>query len=120
MNFETDLVETPQYKVGRLVYMFWRREPPSFAMLWSFSNDDGDGNDNVKKVIGLITKTTTLHVHYTFGYISLPSLHDQDVKFPNGTCALWRTSTHNDEFFILFLNLGAVSKNSTPGNFTYV
>ena len=46
--------------------------------LWSFKN--GDGNENVKKkkkkTIGLTTKTTTLHVHYTFWYISLPSLYD--------------------------------------------
>ena len=38
-----------------------------------------------KKAIGSITKTTTLHVRYTFWYISLPSLHDLDVKFPDGT-----------------------------------
>ena len=28
----------------------------------SFSNDDGDGNQDVKKAIGLLRKTTTLHV----------------------------------------------------------
>ena len=28
----------------------------------SFSNDDGDGNPDVKKAIGLLRKTTTLHV----------------------------------------------------------
>ena len=32
--------------------------------------------ENVKKAIGLITKTTTLHVHYIFWYISLPLMHD--------------------------------------------
>ena len=32
----------------------------------SFSNNDGDGNENVKKVIGLLSKTTSLHVHHTF------------------------------------------------------
>ena len=36
-----------------------------------------------KKTIGLISKTTTLHVHYAFLYISLPALHDYDVKMPN-------------------------------------
>ena len=41
----------------------------------SFSNDDGDGNENVKKAIGLLSKTTSLHVHHTFLYISLPLLH---------------------------------------------
>ena len=52
------------------------------SSIGSFSNDDDDGNENIKKATGLITKTSTLHVHYTFWYISLPSLHDKDVKFP--------------------------------------
>ena len=40
------------------------------------SNDgDGDGNENLKKAAGLISKTTTLDVHYAFVCISLPSLH---------------------------------------------
>ena len=51
----------------------------------SFSNDDGDGNENVKKAIGLLSKTTSLHVHHAFLYISLPLLHDYDVKMPNFT-----------------------------------
>ena len=38
----------------------------------SFSNDEGDGNKNGKKATGFISKTTTLHVHHTFLYISLP------------------------------------------------
>ena len=45
-------------------------------------SDDGDGNEEVKKAIGLITKTTTLLVHHAFFYISLPSLYDYDVKMP--------------------------------------
>ena len=51
--------------------------------LGSFSNDDGDGSQDVKKAIGLLRKTTTLHVHHAFLYISLPSLDDYDVKMPN-------------------------------------
>ena len=42
-------------------------------MLGSFSNDDGNGNQDVKKAIGLLRETTTLHVHHAFLYISLPS-----------------------------------------------
>ena len=60
-----------------------RPKPPRVWLLGSFSNDDGDGNEDVKKVIGLLRKTTTLHVHHAFLYISLPSLHDYDVKMPN-------------------------------------
>ena len=44
--------------------------------------DDSDGNENVKKAISLITKTTTLHAQHAFVYISLPFLHDYDVKMP--------------------------------------
>ena len=31
-------------------------------------------------VVGLISKTTTSHVQHAFLYISLPSLHDYNVK----------------------------------------
>ena len=51
----------------------------------SFSNDDGDGNENVKKAIGLLSKTTSLHVHHAFLYICLPLLHDYNVKMPSFT-----------------------------------
>ena len=57
----------------------------SLLSLGSFTNDDGDGdgNEDVKKAVGLLRKTTTLHVHHAFLYIPLPSLHDYDVKMPN-------------------------------------
>ena len=52
----------------------------------SLRNDDGDGNENGKKAIGLNSgKTTTLHVHHAFLYASLPSLHDYNVKVPHFT-----------------------------------
>ena len=38
---------------------------------------------DVKETIGLISKTTTSHVHHVFLYISFPLLHDYDVKMPN-------------------------------------
>ena len=43
-------------------------------------NYDSDGNEKVKRAIGLMSKTTTLHVHHAFLYISLLSLHNLDVK----------------------------------------
>ena len=36
----------------------------------SFSNDGGDGSETVKTAIGLLRKTTGLHVHHAFLYIS--------------------------------------------------
>ena len=52
------------------------------------TTNDADGNENAKKknyykTIGLISKTTTLHMHHAFLYISLLFLHDYDVKMPN-------------------------------------
>ena len=54
-------------------------------------SDDGNGNGNATKAIGLISKTTILHVHHAFLYISLPSLQDYDVKMPN--FMMYRKST---------------------------
>ena len=59
--------------------------PLFIKLIGSFSNDDGDGNENVKTAIGFLGKTTTLHAHHAFLYISLSLLHDYDVKMPNFT-----------------------------------
>ena len=83
-------------------------------------SDDGDGNENVTKAIGLIIKTTILHVHHAFLYISLPSLHDYDVKMPNFTLHRGRKYTSDDEISSLFLNLDMVLRNSTLGRFAYI
>ena len=58
----------------------------SYITIGSFSNADSNSKENVKKAIGLISKTiTTMHVKHTFLYVSLPSLHDYDMKFPHGS-----------------------------------
>ena len=41
-------------------------------ILGTLRSNDADGGKNVKKTIGLIRKTTTLHVHHAFLYTSLP------------------------------------------------
>ena len=56
-----------------------------YETLGTLRSDDGDGSGNATKAIGLISKTTILHVHHAFLYISLLSLHDYDVKMPNFT-----------------------------------
>ena len=35
-------------------------------MIGGFTNDEGHGNEDVKKTIGLLCKTTTLHVHHAY------------------------------------------------------
>ena len=53
-----------------------------------------------------IRKTTTLHVQHTFLYISLPSLHDCDVKFPQVTFRGGRKHRLDYKFLFLPSKLG--------------
>ena len=72
-----------------------------------------------KKLIRLISKTTTLHVHHVLLYTSLPFLHDYDVKIPNFVFMFsGGRETSNDHIFVLFLNLDKALRNSTLGGFT--
>ena len=84
-------------------------------MLGSFSNDDGDGKEDVKKAIGLLRKTTTLHVHHAFLYISLPSLHDYDVKMPNCKFYGGRKQATMNLFFSLYTWVRSL-RNQLQGN----
>ena len=70
--------------------------------------------DQTRKKKDGTSKTTTLHVHYTFLYISLLLFHDYDVKIPGFTFYGGR------KIFFLFLNLNMVHRNSTPGEFAYI
>ena len=53
------------------------------GILGSLRSTDADGNENVKKTIGLMSKTTTSHVHHAFLYISFLFLHVYHMKMPN-------------------------------------
>ena len=57
----------------------------------SFSNDDGDGNEDVKK-------SDRFHA---FLYISLPSLHEYYVKMPNCKFYAGRKQATTNFFFPL-------------------
>ena len=68
---------------GKMVFMSMVMTVVLLIMIiGTLRNYDGDGNENVKKTIGLMSKTTTLHVHHAFLYISLSFLHKYDVKWP--------------------------------------
>ena len=76
-------------------------------------SEDGDGNGNATEAIGLISKTPFLHVHHAFLYISLPSLHDYDVKMPNFT--MYRGSTQGTTKFPLsFWTRNSTLEGSPP------
>ena len=57
-------------------FYYYRISQVYVRSIGTLRNYDGDGNGNVKKAIGLMSKTTILHVHHAFLYISLPSLHN--------------------------------------------
>ena len=56
-----------------------------------------------QKSIGLISRTTTLHVHHAFLYTSLPSLPDYNVKVPEFTFC--RGRQHKTTTFFSFPEL---------------
>ena len=66
---------------------------------------NGNGNVNVKKAIGLMSKPTTLHVHNSFlHFFAIPAqLWPKMTKFS----VYLRTVTAGDKFRHLCLNSGA-------------
>ena len=71
------------------------------AILGTLRSDDGDANENVKKEIGLITKTTILHVHHTFFvHFFAFTARLEDVKMRN--FKLYRGSTQATTKFPLY------------------
>ena len=50
------------------------------TIIGTLRNCDGDGKENINKAMGLMSKTTTLHVHHAFLYISLLSLLNYDLR----------------------------------------
>ena len=54
-----------------------------------------------------MSKTTTLHVHHAFLYISLQSLHNYDMKWPNFKFT-WEQERQGNKFYHLCQNQGTV------------
>ena len=70
------------------------------SLIGSSSNGNGDSNENGKKEIGFFSKRAPLHVHHACLYLSLPYLHDYDVKVLNFTFCGGREQTTATFFFI--------------------
>ena len=84
----------------------------------NFSNDDDDGNENVKKAFALISKTTISHMQYFF-FGTLPCRPWQPGLKISLCGVLWRTYRHTQSgMFLSFSKLGCGHKISTPGKFT--
>ena len=55
----------------------------STSVIGPLRSNNADGNENVKKTIGLTSRKTSSHVHHPFLYISFLFLYDYDVKMAN-------------------------------------
>ena len=89
-----------------------------FAIFGSSSNDDGDGNENHKKNIRfrLTKQQLCTCITFFFLYISLPLLHDYNVK-PSGFM-FYRGREHKTTiFFFFFFFLDTVLLELTPEKF---
>ena len=58
------------------------------------TNDDGDGEENGKKKMFIITNNNFARASRYFG-ISLPSLHRYDMELPNFTSPLYGVRSHS-------------------------
>ena len=87
-------------------------------LIGSLRNDggDGDGNENVKKATGLITKTTILYVHQALSFAVTARLQRENASFH----VLQKKYISGDEIPSRFLNLDMVLTNSALGGFTYI
>ena len=74
-------------------------------LIRTLRNYDGNGNVNVKKAIGLMSKATTLHVHNSFLHFS--AIHAQLWPKMTKFSVYFRTVTASDKFRQLCLNSGA-------------
>ena len=70
-------------------------------ILVSLRNHDGDGNEYRKKAIDLDKQNNNFARAHAFLYISLPSLHDYNVKLPDFSC-LSRTGTNGQKLSFSF------------------
>ena len=52
--------------------LLWSQQRSRILLLGTLRSNDADGNENVKKAMGFISKTTTWHVHHAFLYVFLP------------------------------------------------
>ena len=90
----------------------------SFVSLGTLRSDDGDGSENFKKAIELITKTRILYVHHAFCTYHCRHCTTTTWKFCYFTIRRLKY-TSDDEISSLFVNLDMVLRNSILGGFTY-
>ena len=60
------------------------------------------GEQETNNRFRLAKKKKTFHVHHAFLYISLPLLHDCDMKLPNFKRPLYGVGEHNTKISFFF------------------
>ena len=96
--------------------------PLLLLLLENFSNDNGDGNENVTNLHIQWAKTIALHaqhVLFSFLSISLPSSAKQQREITKFE-VLWRTSALEDKFSFFSPKLSAASNGFIPEGLPYL
>ena len=104
VEFKREFTHVPSFEERYPLETLSRSKTNNFFFLYIeglFNREEKSvvSNENSKKAIGIYYKTTTLHVHQAFFYISLPSLHDCDMKITNFTRPLYGVGEHNKKTF---------------------
>ena len=107
--------------------MLCRQFAPSGEVIQSLSNDDGDGNKNGKKAIGLDWHNNNFPRRSRYLYISLPPLHDYDVR-PLFSCFIEDINTQKGcqilYFFHVFMTKSEINTftfcTNIFGQFSYI
>ena len=79
------------------------------TILGTLRSDDGDGNKNVEQAVGLMNKTTTLHMHHTFStFLCRPCATRTwgNEKIPNFMFCGGRKQLSNHKIYFFLSELG--------------
>ena len=91
-------------------------------ILGTIRSDDSNGNENVKKAIGLKSKPTICSCIRFFCTFLWNFVHDYNVKvFYTNLCFMEDVKKlSTNKILLLFLNFDNAVGNSTPGEFAYI
>ena len=124
-------IQEPYFRSGNILHSLASAAEASFfvpralnALLGSFSNDDGDGNENGKKSYGFVSKTTSLHVLLVCIFLQVCTFLCRYCTTTIWECQISRfmgdVKKPRRNLLYLFKPLSAVPKKSTPAKLTCI
>ena len=99
-------------KIGVVQLLFVTEIAPKSPLFGGVSNDngDGDGNENAKKAMGLLSKTRILHVHRICGFCTFLCRHCTTTTWKCLISRFMEDVTKRRRIFLSFSKLGCGSQ----------